>query len=813
MGWRQRLAVTAFRAIAGPRPFERKQSLATAAILSLGPQQASWLQQDYETFAREGYQGNPYVFAAIHQIAMAVAGIPWQVFADESKKKPFDTHPILDLLRRPNPGQSGGRFFENWVGYKHLDGNAYIERAGTGALSGIPDELYVLRPDRMRIIPGTVAQPVAGYIYKIGGAEVPYPAEAILHDKFFNPLNDWYGMSPLAAASKSVDQSNASKAWNVGMLQHGATPSGTLTAPTQVEDVQYRRLTEWVEEQYAGWTNAGRPMVLENGMTWAQMGMSPIDMAWLEGQKLSAREIAMVFNIAPELIGDPDSKTFSNYQEARKALYEENVLPLMDGMRDDLNAWIAEPAECYLDYDRDEIEALQEDRNAIYTRNNGAFASGWLRLGDAQQAAGVDVDPDYGNYYFWQLPQHAAADPGPWRDPQVVYDEAQQQAQDQQAMQQQQAQAQLEAAKAAQQQALPAAGQSSASDESNPDSGAETTGGTKELVRDHTVYAHRSTKARRMTDAEVKAHKQDVEALREKWIGRMRDAVREQLQPLVKVAQDTPKLHAALLKQRDAWQALVEQYFYQVAPAFAAHTVGSLADRGDRDDFDPQNPAYLASFGARLDAYVEQYVPARVDRIVASLGTALPARLATPPIRESKATLNDSSTSGTDTSWTADDISEFLDGAADTIAESEVVAASNLGPLLGAQAFGASYGAQLVKTWQALHDDKTRPTHADADGQSVLMEDPFDVGGEQLMFPLDESLGAGPEETRWCRCVTTFDVTEAAGKAWSRRRRLKEAARQTARKVAVAPSREELPLDELFAPLLQRAEEYRKGKR
>lgn len=406
MGWRSRLG----NFIAGPP--NRKQDDAMRAILAVGPYTAKWMQTDYETFAREGYAGNSYVYACIRQIAMAVAGIPWKVYESDQKKKTFADHPLLNLIHRPNPRQSQGKFFETMVGYLFLDGNNYIERAG-GIGGGPPDELYCLRPDRVTIIPGTVLEPIAGYKYKVSSQEVVFPAERVLQQKFFNPLDDWYGLSPMQAASRSVDQSNYATSWNVALLQNGAKPTGALQTPLAIDDVQYQRLKGMIEEQYTGFANAGRPIILEGGLQWQEMGMSPLDMAWLDSQKLSARQIAMIFNIAPELIGDPDAKTFSNYAEARKALYEENILPLMDWLRDDLNQWLTPlyDSPTYIDYDRDEIEALSEDRNEIATRNNAAFAAGWITINDARKSANMALDSQYGKFYRWQLPSFAAMDP------------------------------------------------------------------------------------------------------------------------------------------------------------------------------------------------------------------------------------------------------------------------------------------------------------------------------------------------------------------------------------------------------------------
>lgn len=137
-------------------------------------------------------------------------------------------------------------------------------------------------------------------------------------------------------------------------------------------------------------------MLLEGGLDWKEMGLSPADMHWLEGLKLSAREIAIAFGVPPELIGDSENKTYSNWSESRKAFYEETVLPLMDWLRDELNNWLVPKFgddRIYVDYDRDEIEALQEDRAAVWERAIKAVEKGILTPNEARLMVGYEEVP------------------------------------------------------------------------------------------------------------------------------------------------------------------------------------------------------------------------------------------------------------------------------------------------------------------------------------------------------------------------------------------------------------------------------------
>ena len=125
-------------------------------------------------------------------------------------------------------------------------------------------------------------------------------------------------LSPLEIAARSIDQNNASRAWNVGLLQNGARPSGALVYPETLQEDQYERLREQIEQKYAGPKNAGRPLILEGGLDWKEMGLSPRDMNWIEGLRLSAREISIALGVPSELIGDSTNKTYSNYKKHAK---------------------------------------------------------------------------------------------------------------------------------------------------------------------------------------------------------------------------------------------------------------------------------------------------------------------------------------------------------------------------------------------------------------------------------------------------------------------------------------------------------------
>lgn len=322
------------------------------------------------------------------EIARAAAGISWLLYRRGRSRQmvEIEEHALLSLLRRPNPWQGQASFFEAAIAFLMLSGNSYIERVGPQR--GLPKELYILRPDRMKVLPDAKNM-IAGYRYEVGGQKQDFEREIMLHLKLFSALDDWYGLSPIAVAAKAVDADNEALKWNYSLLKNSARPPGGLSTQGNLSDPQFDKLKKQIEERFTGPDNAGRPLLLEAGLDWKSFALSPADMDWLEGRKMTKIEICNAFQVPPELIGAQEQKTYSNFQEARKAFYTETVLPLMNRLRDELNNWLVPlyGDNLVLDYDRDEINALQEDREKVWMRVQNAT---WLTINEKRAATGYD---------------------------------------------------------------------------------------------------------------------------------------------------------------------------------------------------------------------------------------------------------------------------------------------------------------------------------------------------------------------------------------------------------------------------------------
>lgn len=354
------------------RRFERKASIAAPLFVASGSRQPVWTPRQYDTLAEEGYQKNIIVYRCVTLIARGVASVPWQLYKGNNS---LESHPLLSLLNHPNPLQGLSRFMEDLTAYLLLAGNVYVEAV---IPENDPVELYLLRPDRVRIIPGTAGVPTA-FEYKMGAQSVRIPVDPlngksrILHIKTFHPLNDWYGMSPIEAAAHAIDQHNAVATHNLSLLQNGGRLSGALQfRPGKNGDIlseeQRGRLRDELKTAVEGSSNSGRILIMEGDFEWKEMGLSPKDLDFIEGKYLSAREIAQVYGIPPMLVGVPGDATFSNYREARYHLWEDTILPYLEIIKGELNQWLASfyGDDLTLDYDKDSIPALAPKREVLW---------------------------------------------------------------------------------------------------------------------------------------------------------------------------------------------------------------------------------------------------------------------------------------------------------------------------------------------------------------------------------------------------------------------------------------------------------------
>ena len=344
-----------------------------------GGWQGGWGSQGYEAQVRDGYCRNAVAQRSVRLVAEAVGNAP--LVASE---------PALTALATARSG--GQSLIETVAAQLLLHGNAFVQvlRDAEGGIA----ELFALRPERVAIEPDASGWPAA-YRYTVAGATTRLGADpvrpAVVHLKAFNPLDDHYGLGCLGAAAGAIAIHNAATTWNKALLDNAARPSGALVYDpgdgSALSAEQFARLRAEMEAGFGGAGNAGRPMLLEGGLKWQAMSMTPADMDFVGLKAAAAREIALAFGVPPMLLGLPGDSTHANYREANKALWRLAVLPLaamlLDGMCDGLKGWFEAPS---LAIDLDRVPALAEDRQALWS---SVTAADFLSIDEKRALLGI----------------------------------------------------------------------------------------------------------------------------------------------------------------------------------------------------------------------------------------------------------------------------------------------------------------------------------------------------------------------------------------------------------------------------------------
>lgn len=653
-----------------------KASATSGSILGYwGAGNPVYTPDNYERLAREGYRKSVYVYRSVEIVSQACGGIPLVLSRRlrNGETEELVDHPLLTLLSSPNPQQSGAQLIENLIAYRLLAGNSYLERVGPDDPRKPPMELWALRPDRMRVVAGTPDEPIREFEYTVAGRVTKIPAPFVLHGKTFNPLDDFYGMPPLVAAARSVDQNNAAKDHNVALQQNSARPSGILNIEGALDEKKRGALLDMLDARWAGLKNAGRPMVLEKGMGWQQMSLTPVEMDWIEGSKLSAQEIVMVFGVSMVLL-NPSEATYANMAEARKALYQDKVLPLMGNLVADLNRWLVPlfGLDLFLAYNTDKVEALQEERGAVYTRTTSAFTCGYITLNDSRDATGYDDDANYGSRYRWEIDYLLRW--GSWPGETVPAEE-------------------------------------------EPD----------------TEPVKRAKSFNLVTEEQKAAHWKAVDKLRQTWEKVVAGQAAKQFQAehaaimaaLEDATPETAAKKAIAALDRAAWVKQMTAWYTAIMEDFGARTIkelksqaGGLETKADEEIFD--------LFAVEVDTFIKKTTGNKVTELLNTTKKRLRSEI--------KAGMD--AGEGMDEIAKRIDglyLDSIIPNRSMVIARTEVMAASSSGSQYAAR----STGLDLEKEWIATRDQRTRESHAAVDGQTQKMDDPYIVDGAQLRYPGD----------------------------------------------------------------------------
>ena len=342
----------------------------------------------------------------INMISRSYASMPLKLVRKNGEI--VESHEILDLLERPNPRMAWSFYAQAQAAFLLMTGNQYNE--GVEIKGEKIAELWPLRPDRTKIVPGTNGFPQR-YEYSVEGSsrKVAWPVDQVtgdsllLHVREFSPLDDWYGTGRLETCMKSIDLNSAIRTHNKALLDNGARPDGALIlkpqnvdgemhyAPAEIIDEAEKNL----EERHQGPKNAGKPMVLSGHMVWEQWGLSPADMNFDMLKDDTAIEVCHSFDV-PHVLVVKGEATYSNRESALVEFYERCVIPFGRAQLGELTRWLAPRYgdDLSLEHDLDRVPELEPRRKTYRASVYDALEKGVIDSDEAREELGYGPRAD-----------------------------------------------------------------------------------------------------------------------------------------------------------------------------------------------------------------------------------------------------------------------------------------------------------------------------------------------------------------------------------------------------------------------------------
>ncbi len=688
------------------------------------------MPRNMRAYIQEGYRSSKTVFRVVGHIARAGAGIKWKHYTDDTKKREI-TSPndeLMTLWKHPSPRVHGTSFREAMIAYYCMTGNSYILGIQAKLVQNPTakfDELYNLRPDLIKI----KVDENGPLYYEFGNFSPPrrYADPFVMHNKLFAGNDDIYGMSPIEVAAMLVDIQKAGQKWNLGLLNNMARPGGTWVTDAFLGPQEYKNLKEEIRKKFAGPRNAGETAILHGGVKWQSMSMSPYELDWLESDTKGDKDIAGIFfNFPTFLLGLADA-TFDNQDAAKRFLYTDIVFPIMDMFEDSLNMWLTPRYGGYLGYDRDDVETIADQIKAAKAadsdRATAEFTASTTTFHEAREIQGKPKLPVKDFVIINNIPIHVEdmdeyiasltgekINPPPAPPPM-----------------------------------LPAAPQTTVTEVPNSDTSTDTSGGKSLAMKVLDLQ----------TAAEKAAYFKTVEAQRTKWekviTGRLEDYFKDEQKTIAAAMQRGTEADAmsniqhafSVLQQHGMLKQLIVTLYQDVGTDSGETVIKDLKyyekpfeqkAAFDLNLYAPDVLVYLLSMAQAKAVQINDTTLARIQSALEE-GVGLGESLLQLIKR-------------------IDDLYllQTIPNQSKVIASTEVAAANNYGSHEAAKASDLT----LQKVWLATNDGHTRPTHREADGQTVDLDEPFEVGGEQLMYPGDVSLGATGDQVVECRCTEYY---------------------------------------------------------
>ena len=338
------------------------------------------------------------VYSCVRILAEAIAGLPLHLYryTEEGGKEKATDHPLYLLLHdEPNPEMSSFVFRETLMTHLLLFGNAYAQviRNGKGEVVA----LYPLMPNKMSVDRDKSGQ--LYYTYQRSNEEAPtmegsvvtLPPSDVLHVPGLG-FDGLVGYSPIAMAKNAIGLAIATEEYGAKFFANGAAPSGVLEHPGTIKDPA--RVREAWQSQFGGSSNSGKIAVLEEGMKYTPISISPEQAQFLETRKFQINEIARIFRIPPHMIGDLEKSSFSNIEQQSLEFVKYTLDPWVVHWEQSIQRTLFTADEKKTYFVKFNVEGLL--RGDYASRMNGyatARQNGWMSANDIRELENLDRIP------------------------------------------------------------------------------------------------------------------------------------------------------------------------------------------------------------------------------------------------------------------------------------------------------------------------------------------------------------------------------------------------------------------------------------
>ena len=338
------------------------------------------------------------VYSCVRILAEAIAGLPIHLYkykSDGGKENALD-HPLYLLLHdEPNPEMSSFVFRETLMTHLLLWGNAYAQVIRNGRNEVVA--LYPLMPNKM-----TVDRDEHGQLYyeyqrsndeapTLKGSTVVLKPTDVLHIPGLG-FDGLVGYSPIAMAKNAIGMAIACEEYGAKFFANGAAPGGVLEHPGTIKDPQ--RVRESWQSTFGGSGNSNKIAVLEEGMKYTPIGISPEQAQFLETRKFQINEIARIFRVPPHMVGDLEKSSFSNIEQQSLEFVKYTLDPWVIRWEQSIQRTLLTPEEKKSYYVKFNVEGLL--RGDYQSRMNGyaiGRQNGWMSANDIRELENLDRIP------------------------------------------------------------------------------------------------------------------------------------------------------------------------------------------------------------------------------------------------------------------------------------------------------------------------------------------------------------------------------------------------------------------------------------